>query len=69
MRCTVIFRERVATFFLKKMSFLPELQPGILFFVVPSDFLKYSRRFSKNHPPNKIKRIFGFQNTGSYPDL
>ena len=27
MRCSVIFRERVATFFLKKMSFLSELQP------------------------------------------
>jgi hypothetical protein len=31
MRCTVIFRKRVATFSLKKMSFMEEMQPGILF--------------------------------------
>jgi hypothetical protein len=29
MRCTGIFRERVATFILKKMRFLAELQPRI----------------------------------------
>ena len=29
MRCTVIFRERNATFLLKNMSFLAELQPEI----------------------------------------
>jgi len=39
MRCTVIFRERVATFFLKKMSFLAELQSESFFLAVPFDFL------------------------------
>jgi hypothetical protein len=39
MRCIVIFRERVATFILKKMSFLPELQPGrILLIGIPTSF-------------------------------
>jgi len=34
MRCTVIFRERVAAFFLKKMSFLSELQPDNTVFII-----------------------------------
>jgi hypothetical protein len=32
-------KKKVATFFLKKSSFLAELQPGIFFLVAPSDFL------------------------------
>jgi hypothetical protein len=34
MRSTEIFRERVVTFFLKKVNLLPELQPGIIIFIV-----------------------------------
>jgi hypothetical protein len=33
MRCIVIFKGRVATLFLKKMSFLSELQPEIIIFI------------------------------------
>jgi hypothetical protein len=47
MRCSDFFIGRVATFLLKKMSFLEELQPGIVLFIVflssgniPGDSLK-----------------------------
>jgi hypothetical protein len=41
MRCTVIFRERVAIFKIGKLDFLSDLQPRNFILAASWDFLEY----------------------------